>query len=585
MDTVFNLPFTFKVETEYYNPIIQEGINFYDTDKDLLEREVTASIEENDNVSILFNSENPDSRLYLEALDILPDNVDVEIDEEGSFYRLPSPELFPLYQQGNDFDALRVEKFKILVVCNQKYFYGVLEVKPKQLNVVEWQIMKEDLENEITGLAQDIVRRNIGLGIEKEGNQPPEKLQKFLTIKKHSKAVMNALIDIKDKPKFEIKKEYVKEDSYKAKEIDYVSIKKSLKNPQLQDQVFVPRKYISYDIQENRLLKNILQIYEQELKSFTSIINNMIEHYNSSKTSEYNYPNIQYTKAYISGLNQFLESAQKLARVTNIVKSQNWFKDISQLSTGTIPHSFVLDSRYGTIYKMYRELVKDEFSVELDPQYSYSWKKSSELYEMWCYLKICHAFLSKYNDQTDWLTESNNGQFLFPFLKKGNKMTFDDEEIRIDVIYDELLPRRKEESKKQTNPFYLIGQHFRPDTIINLYYKKKDMYIGSIVLESKYRKIKNFWYGSTQSSKSQIQEYYEDSRSKYFYNDVSKNFDIRPVTKVIVLTPDELGNNKRAKEDKIIIKTLKPNQDNYINDVFELIQSEIKERLSVAETI
>ena len=132
----------------------------------------------------------------MEALDILPDNIEVEVDDDGSFYRLPNPDFFPLYRQGNEFDALRVEKFKILILCNAERYYGILEVKPKQLSSDEWQVMKEDLEEEITGLAQDIVRRNIGLGIEKQGNQPPEKLQKFLTIKKHSNAVMGALIDI-----------------------------------------------------------------------------------------------------------------------------------------------------------------------------------------------------------------------------------------------------------------------------------------------------------------------------------------------------------------------------------------------------
>ena len=67
----------------------------------------------------------------------------------------------------------------------------------------------------------------------------------------------------------------------------------------------------------------------------------------------------------------------------------------------------------------------------------------------------------------------NDGNYLFPFLNKGNKTTFGNDDIKIDIIYDQILPRKKEDSQKDTNPLYLIGQHFRPDIVIHLYYKKK----------------------------------------------------------------------------------------------------------------
>ena len=45
--------------------------------------------------------------------------------------------------------------------------------------------MRDDLETEIQGLAQDIVRRNIGLGDEAKGLLPPDDLYSFLIINKN----------------------------------------------------------------------------------------------------------------------------------------------------------------------------------------------------------------------------------------------------------------------------------------------------------------------------------------------------------------------------------------------------------------
>ena len=64
------------------------------------------------------------------------------------------------------------------------------------MDINEWTMMKDDLEKEMTGLAQDIVRRNIGLGNMKYGNLPPKVLFDFIVIKKSAQKVLMSLIDI-----------------------------------------------------------------------------------------------------------------------------------------------------------------------------------------------------------------------------------------------------------------------------------------------------------------------------------------------------------------------------------------------------
>ena len=55
-----------------------------------------------------------------------------------------------------------------------------------------------------------------------------------------------------------------------------------------------------------------------------------------------------------------------------------------------------MDTRYNTLYQMYLELRKDTFQVEFDSEFSYTWKRSSYLYEMWCFFRICHLLSGKY---------------------------------------------------------------------------------------------------------------------------------------------------------------------------------------------
>ena len=51
---------------------------------------------------------------------------------------------------------------------------------------------------------------------------------------------------------------------------------------------------------------------------------------------------------------------------------------------------------YNTLYQMYLELKRDTFKIGFDPEFSYTWKRSSYLYEMWCYFKFIHLLASEY---------------------------------------------------------------------------------------------------------------------------------------------------------------------------------------------
>ncbi len=571
MDIASNLPFILKIN--------DNSCEFFSTTEERIYSDDfrTIKIVENEEVVVFFNSSDKSARLYLDALDILPDGNDVWADEEGRIYRSVSDAPIPLYKQGNDYDALRVDAFRICVSCEGQKYFSLLEVLPKQLSVNEWAMMRDDLENEIRGLAQDIVRRNIGVGNERNGAIPPQKLYTFFIMQKYASRVLSALIALQNAPKYHIITNYLEEDSTKAVKMDAVTIRKYLHRGGSESQYSVPVKQITYDIQENRLLKRIVAIYDCELTQFITSISNIVEYRKNSQLQEHK----QYHIFYEQGLNKFLDTAKKLRKISSIIKTQDWYQTVGPLRDGIIPHAFALDSRYGVLYKMYEDLRKPDFRIQLDPNYSYSWKKSSSLYEMWCYVKICRAFAEEYEIVGNGWELCFGSDMLFPYLANGVAMAFENENIRVDIIFDQFIPSKPSLSKLHNHPFYTVGKHKRPDITIDIYTQKDDWYIGSIILECKYRKLSSFWYGNSDwSSRPQIQAYYTDAKSELTYDGLGGLLDIRPVQSVIVLTPDDMGEGKGAPNINTRIKTLKPDDTNeMLANIMFAIEEGINDRV------
>ena len=571
MDIASNLPFVLRINDSSCEHFSTTEERIYSDDFQ------TIKIVENEEVVIFFNSADNAARLYLDALDILPDGNNVLVDEEGRIYRPVSNTPIPLYKQSNDYDALRVDAFRLCVSCEGQEYFSLLEVLPKQLSVNEWEMMRDDLENEIRGLAQDIVRRNIGLGNERAGAIPPQKLYTFFVMQKYASKVLSALIALQNAPKYHIITNYLEEDSSRAVKMDAITVRRYLHRGASESQYSVPVKQITYDIQENRLLKRIVAIYDRELAQFITTVEGIVEYRKNSKKQEHK----QYQMLYEQGLNEFLDTAKKLRKITAIIKTQDWYQTVGPLRDGAIPHAFALDSRYGVLYKMYEDLRNPDFRIQLDPNYSYSWKKSSSLYEMWCYVKICRAFAEEYEIVgNDWDLRFGS-DMLFPYLANGVTMSFENEKVRVDVIFDQFIPSKPSQSKLHNHPFYTVGRHKRPDITIDIYTQKDDWYIGSIILECKYRKLSSFWQGNSDwSSRPQIQAYYTDAKSELTYDGLGGLLDARPVQSVIVLTPDIMGEGKGAPNINTRIKTLKPDGTNEtLASIMHAIEEGIDDRV------
>ena len=589
MAIVSNLPFKLQVIKKFPVETHQEGVLFFDDEKEVWKKEVvTLSIEENDEIEILFDSEDENAKLYLEALDIVPlDDRKIAYDSEGRIYRMPNLEPFVLYKVNSGFDVLCVDTFQISVYCYEKWYYGTLQVLPKPMNLDEWIMMKDDLEKEMVGLAQDIVRRNIGFGNQKYGNVPPKVLYDFIVIRKYAQSLLVALMDIAENPRCEIVTEYKKVGNNKNCRLDEESIRRYATRAGSEATYKVPVKVVNYDIQDNRILKNIIIDYENRLNVFLELLVELQDYTNSFDSGR----TIQYKNEWEKSISEFKNVAQKLKKITSLLKTQEWYLKVGKISRPYIPHSFIMDTRYNTLYQMYLELKRETFKIEFDPEFSYTWKRSSYLYEMWCYFKVVHLLALQYEmNEPDW-TRVFSGKILFPFLNVGTSIEFKNEDVRLEVIFDKPLVF---ENKKTdiSSPLYVAKtqeyskMHNRPDILIYVYDIKSGWYLGSIVLECKYRKIYSIEANGQRGSIGQLQAYYNNTRSEYLFGGWGKRLNMRPVKKVIVLTPDVKGDGKSQDDYSILFKSFKPaDNEQWNKSLMDEVNSIVKELCNVSREL
>ena len=558
MGIVSNLPFELNLIQHFPVLKVQNASLFCHNRHDAWQQDVmTLEAEENDELQLYFYSKDRKARLYIELLDTVPNESGrIHKDEQGHSYCNVSKDKLILYKTSEEYDTLRVGRFLISVFCNDSWYYGIFQIAPKPMSMEEWTIMRDDLETEMKGLALDITKKRTNFGKHYNEEMFTGILHDFLIIQKYSKKVLMALSDISHNPRSEIKTVYenVKISNCANYRMDAQTMKRYAMTAGAEPVVKVPVKTIEYDIQDNRLLKKIVLLYEKKIKQFITLVEDM-----EKEAAEQKY----FQEEWQLNLITFKETAIKLQKLTAILKAQEWYGHIGNLMDAYIPHSFILDARYNILYQMYQELKKKGVHEELNPAVTYTWKKSSSLYEIWCYFKICHLLQEKYSFvESNWSAWTADGR-IKPELCEDTRMTFENDKLRLEIIYDRLLPLSKFTTTVE-KPLYIAKHHSeskthnRPDIMLHVFSKEENYYLGSVLLECKYRKLFSFWYDNTsRSSRGQLETYYNNARSIHLLNGLGDVLQMHPVTKVIALTPDENGEGIWHWDFNIAVKTFK----------------------------
>ncbi|RKQ12772.1 DUF2357 domain-containing protein [Ureibacillus endophyticus] len=471
-----------------------------------------------------------DVRLYMDGLELLPEEF-VGEDENGNVFLEPSDLKHAIYENvgNNSYFPLIPGYYQICVISSGKKYFSLFRIRTKQVTEEQWEVMKNDVEKSLSGLAQDLVKKNSNVKDNyNDDTLPSNILRKWHLINQFKIKLMSSIQDLTTNPRQNVKKNYLIVPISQARKTDDETVKFLSQHPEKKDFYKTPYREVNLNLPENKLIKAVLKEIDKTLKEIYShciyyedITNRKI---NTEKRNSFGVHNgkLRSLEVTLEEIKSIKTDSSKL--ITNIQHFLNntWLKDVPSVKNINIPNSVTMDQRYQIIFKLYKKLKNDRFTITFDPIYQYNWKRTDLLYEIWSFIKVIEAFTSDeigFSPVSGWLIDDYPH---VPELLPKDKILMKKEDITIQIMYEgEVLGESKDTTLE--HPLYTGTENRTPDCRID-YYDSKG-YIGSLVLDFKYRPVKYIWSDSlvknrgTNKVMRQLNNYKNSFKSKWFYRD------------------------------------------------------------------
>ncbi|MFP3727121.1 DUF2357 domain-containing protein [Priestia filamentosa] len=603
MDTPFKVVFR-QPKSKGEETVIH--IDNFVTDENSLDRmsdTKTHTVVENIRLTLEFLCDDSQARLYMDGLDILSEKVLGEvIDNEA--YILPTNGKPPIILYDNVIDKDKYREthlegyypfipgyYRIRVFHNGINYYARLKVIPKQVTEEQWVAMREEIEETLHGLAQDLIHRNATIDQDENLPIPVNLLRKLYIIKNDYYKWISALKTINDNPRMKIKKQYSLVPKGKATSIDANSIRYKARHPESTNYTYSPSNIRSYNLLENQWMRKILSFILKEMNELLDYTSSYKEKVKRDIESELRFHNenhsqVRLKRKVIKDIEKYEVFAKRVRGFCLPVLRSEWMEDVKNKDPMYIPHALHLDQRYKRLHKLYRLLKNEEMSISLDSQYDYYWKRTDLLYEIWGFLQLVKALQHEsigFKVTKGWIFNVNpSDQALqIPFLEAGTIIEFVKDDVKINLVYDEELPFEKEDTTFD-KPLFSNNNHNRPDARMDFY--KEDEYVGSVIVDFKYRPIWHIWDNSKREgykqkhTMKQLISYRNNLNSPHMLN---KKYPmlwhmLKPVHEVWAMYPSHPKNRK-----------IKSPLDSYQIQLMEVTPKETNENLylELANTI
>ncbi|QKG83646.1 DUF2357 domain-containing protein [Kroppenstedtia pulmonis] len=463
-----------------------------------------------------FVSNDVNARFYMDGLDSLPIKL-VETDEEGEAFLPSSSDPVTLFDYPKNSEPHKSEDefypfvpghYRIRVVSQGIHYYSWIQILPKQIQVTQWELMKDEVESLLNGLALDLIRQNLDDRTSLAGQGIPSHLfMQFMIIQRHFPTVTAALNDLLDKVNFQIKKMYRTVPVAHSKMIDEVTIKHRLTHPEKRDVLKAPHRIFDVDLPENRLLKTIIR---SVINTLTQFEEGLIQYRNETKNELDMIPRksafYREKEKTLKILDDYQIVTRKMKATFRRIQSAHWYNKISDTPGLNISHVMISDVRYRAVYQLYRDLEQNDVEITLDHSYKYQWKRTDKLYEIWGIIQLI-KLLSRdplgYRPVQGWIYNPafDKQRLLIPSLPSGEKIIFEKDNIHLHLTYDGIIPSDSKHTDPYNIPVYSWGTNNRPDVRLDLY--QEDTYIGGIVMDFKYRPKWRIWNQKLISSNRQ----------------------------------------------------------------------------------
>lgn len=552
--------------------------NLYENNEDL-----TAEIKENLGVTICFHSSQADAQFFMDGLETLPEPRLLVDPVEGEVFLSPAEEPITLFDHSEKYYPLIPDLYRIMVVINEQRYYSLIKVLPKQLEVAQWETMKQEVERELKGLAKDLLLKKTGLNTRMEGISQGL-LEQFYVINNHFSTVMAAISDLYRKANAQITKEYTFVSKEKSRMIDEKTIRHAAKHPENNHTFKAPISAMTYDLPENRLAKKIIESISKTLTDFIVRVDDLEKSWDNPSGLE--------KEKTVKELEKLSGVAGKMRGAIQWIKTAPWYNRVGIYQTTSIPHVMNSDPRYRALYQLYRELNEEQFHLQNHQTYSYQWKRSDKLYEIWGYIQFIKCLMG---DELSFLPESGwiysqDAELKTPDLPANTNIVFRKGNLRVHLVNEAKLPTQSKLTTAR-NPLYTRGTHTCPDGRLDVY--KDEIFIGTIIFDFKYRPRSAIWNESLilvnkqNEVMRQLVSYSDHIHSPYLFgggeNPIISR--ISPVQEVWAIYPNRFGQARSYDypDYKVGLIELTPGQEQ--EHLVEKIKESIERLIKTSEPL
>ncbi|WIV19783.1 DUF2357 domain-containing protein [Paenibacillus polygoni] len=522
----------------------------------------SVEINEYQAIRIRFESESTSDRLYVDRFD----SDDILILEPGSEEELV---------QIRDIDHMPAPgHYMVRLETTQGTYHGMYTIRGSNFDEDRLFFLRNYLEQKVSGLSYDLVTRRFGAYID-EGQSSVHILNVYRHIQENYSKLKHALESIIESPSEHIMQQYNIRSVSKKPDIKsqrWLAMKGGRNNSNLDrpEHYYERHAVLTKNVPENQWLKWFLVFLKRNLKGlengFRKRYELQINKIDQSKSRlqqvndslyRYDQTTVKYgnekvvrqlrnerdgiTRTLIQQKDEIAKTKNELHKILKMVSmfsrylEDSWLSDIKYIPVFKKPPTFVLrDQRYSVMYRLYKEIHLQMKRNSSNRESTYPYNRSSKLMEVYSTCLVIDIF----NDlgfewETGWLADHSQERFIGELLT-GEKMTFVKNGYRVDLVYDQELPRRLNEDEYG----FIANIHNRPDIRLDIYDKTGKL-VKALVIEVKYRKYRYLW--NTQFNREtddfiQISDY-----NRILYRCPIERNRTSKISKVIALYPKQLN--------------------------------------------
>lgn len=573
------------------------------------ESATAVEIIENRPLQLYFSARDKNARLYLG--DLTPADA---IESEAGGYLAPLAKWYTIRE--NDDEAFIPGYYDVRAEVEGATYYARLLVSPAQMTTSAWEMMWQELDGFLTGLADELTgeRKNLrgGSGSSYAGGSKARKdsdagkggsaaaagdatatpsaygalgyaglYQRLQFIEGHATELITGLGRLMHRPKRELVTTYERIPAGLARSTDARTIRDAARRPVESRRVLAPVKVMTYDTSANRLLKHDLTLAQGVLTGLDDACSEYLGELAARAAEHRRYGHSASTVTKTQELIERWERSQaRLRQVIHAVRFMLASPLMAEVGAGVrtaaaAAHS-LLDARYQHIHQLLASLQRSMAHRHLAKGYYTRRKRTDKLYELWCFIRVHRELAELGFTATDgWIFSPELPPYVIPMLEAGERVTYTREgsPLRLELVYDARLPygasgaSRCDEATPVYQPHghkcydreaaaYKMRHHTRPDLRLDIWYGS--VYAGCIVLEMKYRAAARI--ESDVCTLEQLNDYAVLASTQLYAGvELAEILAPHAVRRVLVLTP-RLNSNRITLGDRVELLQLTPGE-------------------------